>query len=783
MRHQWIYPVLTCLMVIIVQTSHYAWGSLVLLGYWIIRLCYLQNRTLVMISIGLSCIVAVRVHATMHQQQRLEDRAVMIENTEITRHVYPKPTSVVIDGDALRFKAIDTETKEEIRVSYTLQSLEEKHFYQAYAFEQPLSISGIAVLPREQRNFNQFNYRAYLKRHHTFYKLNAATIQQADKEETLPWRLVIDRWRARLFRLIERIMHGKSTTYTQTLLFAKPYGLSDDSMQFYRDTGMIHLISISGLHIHVCIALITYLMIRCGVTKKMTAFILLGCLPIYGMMAGFGTSVFRAVIQSMIYFIGILSGRSQECLDRWSITMLLALLWSPMQIYSIGFQLSYTLSGCLMLWQSNNTLHRFPTCLKPAILSVMMGIVSLPIITYHYFEFPVVSIALNILFVPLFSMIIFPAIIVTFGLSLMIPHSLMIDIMNHVLHMMEKGLSTIGDLPYTRLITGRLSFVAMSVLVLSIGVGLFYLEQQKGTLYRWVGVILCGITALLSTRYTPLGEVVMIDVGQGDSMVIKRPFQDGGIMIDTGGHPQWSAKEQWRQRDKSYALGEQVLIPVLKSMGITHLERVYVSHPDIDHMGALATLVRQFSVEEIAGTEETFQDPTYQSVMQQITHPIHRVIEAPSVMTHGALSLAVLQPQSGDSFDSTNEASLVLYGTIGQYDWLWTGDMEEAAERLMIERYPTLPIDVLKVAHHGSASSSTPEFMRQYQPTIGLISAGEDNQFGHPHPEVIERLEGEEMEIYRTDVQGAIRYRYLPVSTSTIFWSDIETVRSSSDAY
>ncbi|WP_347300070.1 DNA internalization-related competence protein ComEC/Rec2 [Dolosigranulum savutiense] len=757
MSQKGIYLGMMALLVTIMWLTNVHLIAILLLIYWIVRIVILGDRAVIVGATIIAGLMSIRIYL-MPQESAIwpVNQIEPINEQTMQREMFIKPTTVQIDGDRMRFEAVDRVTGESVIGRYQLKTLAEKEAFQQQPFKRPFLLEGHLERPAEHRNRHQFNYRQYLARQGIYYTFEVVELVPSRRAKP-PLAVRIDRWRQSLFDYIDHIMTEKAANYTQTLLFAKKHALPNESIDSYRSTGMIHLISISGLHIQLLITAVSYVLLRLHVTKETTAKILLGILPLYGIMAGMGVSIFRAVMQSAIYFILTSMNKRSYPLDNWSLALILLLFWRPFSIFSIGFQLSYLLSGMLIVLAHNRRLQNLPHYVQPFILSFFVSLLSLPIITYHYFEFPLISIVLNTLFVPFFSVILFPAVVINFVVSIIIPHIFTGTLLSYLLTMTEQFLWAVSDLPFARLIIGRLPLHSMIGLVIGL-IGLFMSLEKKHVSKRLMVVSsMLSLISLFSVRYGPLGQVMMIDVGQGDSLVIKQPFSSAGIMVDTGGKISWHQPEAWRERQQTYTIGKDTLVPTLTAMGITHLERLYITHPDLDHMGEIRELADHFDVREIAGTIHTFRDETYRSLMQGKEMP-HTILEAPQEVRHGKLSLALLQPM--EQFDSDNENSLVLYGEMGGKKWLLTGDIEQAAEQSMIAHYPNLPIDILKVAHHGSPSSSSEAFLQQYQPTIGLISAGVNNQFNHPHPDVLDRLTDYAIEIYRTDQQGGVWYTY-----------------------
>ena len=212
----------------------------------------------------------------------------------------------------------------------------------------------------------------------------------------------------------------------------------------------------------------------------------------------------------------------------------------------------------------------------------------------------------------------------------------------------------------------------------------------------------------------------MIDVGQGDCFLIQQPFNQGNILIDTGG---------LRNKD----LASLTLVPYLRSQGIFELDYVFISHDDFDHCGAYESLSNQI---EIKHTVKKYQEK----------------------MKIGNIEIEMLK--SDVSSNDNNDTSLVIKATINDLVYLFIGDASNLVEKDLIKKYPDLKVDVLKVSHHGSTTGTCSEFLEVVRPKIALISCGKDNRYGHPSDAVLRRLEDYDIKIYRSDLMGMVKIVY-----------------------
>jgi competence protein ComEC len=250
------------------------------------------------------------------------------------------------------------------------------------------------------------------------------------------------------------------------------------------------------------------------------------------------------------------------------------------------------------------------------------------------------------------------------------------------------------------------------------------------------------LTFLLVSRDRDF-ELAMLDVGQGDAVLLR----DGGaaLLVDGGG---WPAGD----------FGGRVLLPALARLGVRALDAVVVSHPDSDHCAGLADLASYLPIGEVWIAPGWGDQPCVRRLLGSTRRRL-RVVWRGDRLSFGRFELAVLHPPPGET-GAGNDRSLVIEATGGGRRLLLTGDVSERVETLLVRRRVLRPVDVLKVAHHGSASSTSLPFLASIAPRWGLVSAGRRNAYGHPADVVLARLARRRAAVLRTDLHGWIRLRW-----------------------
>ncbi|KAA9026372.1 DNA internalization-related competence protein ComEC/Rec2 [Niallia endozanthoxylica] len=673
-----------------------------------------------------------------------------------------------IEGDRLTIKAFDRVTSETLIVRYRIRSAKEKQILQKKLSPGIVCrVKGKLEEPSSSTNENAFDYKKYLQQNHIYWILKP---EQLDMDTCRPkpsFLTILRKIRADGIHYLQAYFPKETVPLAAALLFGTSDLLSSDTMDDYRNLGLVHLLAISGLHIAIIVAIVNFLLLRMGITREKSFVMLIVCLPVYCILTGASPSVNRSVLMTMLLLIGKRWGKNGKLtpLDAISLTFLLYLFVSPLAIFNIGFQLSFLVTFALLIssfYILKRNEHPISLLLVTSFLSM---IITAPLLLYFFFEFSIISLLVNLLYIPLFNVILLPYVLFGFLFHLLFgsivnpllkPLDLLIIFTNQVT---EK----ISMLPWNTVILGRPSLPL--VFLYCWGIFLFFVLWEKGVSgVRKLLLFLLPCTLCIGqwavTNFSSQGEVTFLDVGQGDSIYIRLPYGKGHYLIDTGGTISFE-KKPWQQVNDGYEVGEDTVVPFLKSKGVTTIDKLILTHGDADHVGGAKAVMRELKVREIVLPDIKNRSSLEAELIQlgqQKQTAIRYVHEGESWQVDEN-RFYILSPKENSTLTSNN-ASIVLYTVLGKTSWLFTGDLEKEGELVLMQKYPQLSADVLKVGHHGSHSSTTELFLEQIAPKMAVISAGKNNSFGHPHPEVIERLERKKINILRTDITGAITFTF-----------------------
>lgn len=770
MKGYWLFPALLSLSLTVLCLTQGHWLAFLVVLLCFVRLFATGSRTIFLGTCSIGVITFVICVITINNNQtRMRPTA-----THYT--IVLDPNTVRVDGDQLQFYGDVIKVgsngnlvpiKEKIVCFYRLKSKREQSDWQDVFTYLQLEVIGELELPEKNRNFAQFNYQDFLKQKKIHWLLSIREFKTIEKRHFPFWSIIKKgaELRQLLIKHLKNIPNEKVVAYILALLLGEGEALTEEIRLGFSKIGLVHLLSISGFHIHYLVKLFRQLFLRMGVSNEAVTEALLVVLPIYGAMANWQTGVFRAVVMSWILLLAKRCCWSLSGLDALSLTTILALWCDPYQLLSISFQLSYLLTFLLMLL-NESLQQRIPSKLKREwFLSFIMLLASMPVLSYSFYEFSWIVVATTFLFTPVFSYFLLPILTSILFLSLILfdafPFLWLVEIADDGIKWLEEGIRQLNALGSFLLVTGRPKSLSLVFFILASGFFLWAFEQQKKRVISIIGVIVAFVFLVFSGKIEKEGKVVVIDVGQGDAILIEEPFGKGAYLIDTGGEVTFE-KQAWQIRKKNTSVAKRKLIPALKAEGITTLKTVFLTHGDADHIGSLVELSKEITIERLIFPKGTQEKALLKGALVHLAKQgIHcQTVVAGSIwQPMSTLSLQVLYPF--EKGKGENNDSLILYGKIGGLSWLFTGDIEAEGERLLLEKYPHLQVDCLKVAHHGSKTSTTELFVTQLKPKVALISCGFENRFKHPSSEVLSRLEKEKTLIYRTDLQGAIYYRYV----------------------
>lgn len=599
----------------------------------------------------------------------------------------------------------------------------------SYQLGDQIEVEGTLIEPSTNRNFNLFSYRNYLRSEKIYYQMTDAKIKLIKKDHSFPYS-----------------MKGKITSYLESKNYAsylKLFLLGDNSaveeevLTSYRTNGVSHLFSISGMHITFLSSLLLMVLNRLSENTKRNYLIISMILLFYAFLTNFTPSVTRAIL---LFYLLTLKKFQNWQVTPFSLLLFLAsffLFYNPYYCYHMGFLYSFTVSGTLIYCSTylSNIKGYFK---KLLVLSLLAFLASIPISLYYNFELSFFTPFYNLLFVPFVTILLFPLsffyLIFPFLSSL---YGILIFLLEHV---------SLWFAQYP-LLTVSFAKPSMLFLLFLIFVLLWNFQGIMHHCYKRLGVLAILLMLLYAKPYFRTDPVLtVLDVGQGDAILIELAHGRGNILIDTGGNV-------LKRGDYSYDISQNTLLPYLKSRGIHHLDYLILSHGDFDHMGEAIYLVNHFKVENVILNQDSFNDLEMELIqaLKRKKIPYYQKIKELKI---GNQQFYFLNTRI---YDNENDNSNAIYTEMNNYRFLFMGDAGVEKEKDILEKYNLKNIDFLKVGHHGSNTSSSEYFISSMNPKYSLISVGKNNRYGHPKEEVLNTLSNSK--IFRTDLDGSIEIK------------------------
>lgn len=748
MQNKWIYLAVYCLFGVVfmeLNSTLFLLSVLLTFGYLFVR-----NK-----KIAISCFsVFVGISLYYYLYDSFNVTQVLKTQQNFSGKIVSKP---VINGDQLRF-LFKLNNGEKLYFTYKIQTEEQKNSFSHLSSRSTCKFKGHVIKPKEARNFYVFDFKQYLYRNHIHWMVEPINFSVSKCENESNSLLdQIHMKRAASLKFIDSQFPAPLDGFVQALIFGERGLLEEDTLKSYQDLGLIHLLAISGMHVSLISAFTYFLLVRIGVTKEKAIYTIMLLLPLYVLIAGSTPSVIRAAIMTFLLLVKLRYPKFPlAALDLISLAFILMVLANPYYIFQAGFQLSFIVTLALIV--SNKTILQKYTSLigQLSASSVVAQISSLPIILYHFYQFSLLSIPLNLLYIPLITFIILPMSIGLYVLSIISPTitNYILPLSNELLILVNKVALHMAKSDWQLLALGRPPILLIVAYIFVIVYTFLMWEKHRLGFHRTFLPLIVLIALHWCFPYiSPKGEVTFIDVGQGDSILIELPFRKEVYLIDTGGMIPYE-QESWKKKKDPFSISEDIIIPYLNGKGIRKIDKLILTHPDFDHIGETNKLLDHITISEILMGANSHHVEGEETIIRKAKK---ENVKVKKVKKGDAWSsFRVLSPDK--PYESKNEGSIVLSAFLGGKTWLFTGDIEQGAEESLIDNYPNLRTDVLKVAHHGSSTSTSTELLHQLRPSIAVISVGLNNRYKHPNSEVLKRLEENDVQVLRTDQLGAIRY-------------------------
>lgn len=563
--------------------------------------------------------------------------------------------------------------------------------------------------------------------------------------------------------LFDKWLPEDKASIAKAMVMGDKTDIDNDIRQLYQRSGIAHIIAISGLHIAMFGGTIYHLLRKLSGSFSFAAILGITFIITYGILTGLSGATVRAMIMLILAIIAEVIGRKYDGITAITTALILMLVWNPNSLYQVGFLLSFgaVLGISVILPVIKEVVpERFfkkavmGKLINGLLLSISVQLATLPVILYYFYEAPVYGIILNIIVVPLMSiLLLFLVMLVIGGYFSSILAGISTFIVSLILDTYEMLCKLTDCLPFHIFHAGRPNVLLVLIYYQAVALLLFALHNRKRNVAVFSGIMMIALFAIVDHG----GEVMVniFDVGQGDGIYIRTQANEN-ILIDGGS----STKKN---------VGEYIIKNGLKYYGCDQIDYMIITHSDSDHFSGAMELLNDgsVSVENLVLPRILSPDDEYISLEAAAGDKGCKIyyISCGDELSVDGVTFHCLNPGKILTTDK-NQNSIVLWMQYDRFDMLLTADIDNTIEEKVVKDQffcaqlkRNNRIEVLKVAHHGSATSSSADFINKVGAPVSVISVGKKNRYGHPSMDVVDRLRASGSSIYMTKDDGAITIR------------------------
>ena len=596
-------------------------------------------------------------------------------------------------------------------------------------------------------------------------------VQAGGKENSFAARAA--HWRSLLRQYMEEAMPVADAAVLMGMVFGGYEGIEAQTVRDYSTTGIVHILSVSGAHVALLAGGIIWLGRRMRIKASIAAWGAGAIITAYAMVCGFSAPVVRSVIMGGIGLFAMGTVRRSDARQALWFSFLGMLVYEPRNLFDIGFQLSFgCTAGLLYLMEPFMAMMRGlrPFIREASAATLAAEAAVLPLLSWYFGVVPVASLAAAIIVVPILETAIVTGIAaaVLAGFftgtahALFLASSLLIGTANTI-----NGLLASWPLATVPIPPRWVPCFAFYYFILFWWAGLLpgqRIPPMPAFMRRFaapsLAALLCALAIFAWSILSPGKlEVHFIDVGQGDATLVLTPYRRA-VLIDAGGTA---------GPPSGFDPGERVVVPYLRHVGVSRLDWLILTHAHEDHAGGAAAVAQMIGIRQRADNIDD-SSPVGSAVLKlnaaQANTP-RLLVSGGEELELDGVQIALLMPPGKGNISkaekagrksSENEVSVVVKITYKGQCFLVTGDLEGDGETQLAQQL-TGTCQVLKVGHHGARQAAGDALLNRINPSYAVISVGEGNRYGHPHPETLQRLSNHGVHIFRTDRDGAVIFR------------------------
>lgn len=607
--------------------------------------------------------------------------------------------------------------KEKLVGSYYFKNDEYKFFKKKVNIGSSVIVKGKLVSPKNNTVPYLFNYKKYLYNKRVYYTLKIDNIKILKENSNSFIKLKN--------KVIKHVNSYKDSTYLYAFILGKTELISDEVLTSYRENGISHLFALSGLHVSIFSSILLFILKKLRFKEILNYVLIFIFLLLFSFITGFSPSILRATLLFFLLGINKVFYLNIRTLDILYLVFIILVIINPFIIYNLSFILSFTAAFFLIF--SSDLLkgkNYFVSLFKVSLLSYFA---SLPLSIYYFGYTNLLGTILNLVFVPLVSFVVFPLTLLTFIISKFYS---ILNITTNLLESLSLLFNKFKIIIYFPRINLIFVFIYLSILML-------YIKFKKKICLYLI------IVLLIFFKIRPYMDnntyIYYIDVGQGDSILVVTPHLNKTILIDTGGIV--SFNENYKSN-----IVKNKTIPFFRRIGINRVDYLFLTHGDYDHAGEANELLSNFCVKKVFINKGNINNIEKKINNKEVLRLKNFVIDNIKVNS-----------LNNNVFNNENDDSTILLFNIYDYKFLFMGDASIKTEEYLLNNYILPNVDILKVGHHGSYTSTSTDFINVIKPKYSVISVGENNMYKHPNKSVLDILDN--TKLFRTDVDGTIEVK------------------------
>jgi len=641
-----------------------------------------------------------------------------------------------------------------------------------FQYGDKVQCTGNLRFPRGERNPGGFNHKKYLRAREIDAMMHVRGLENcvilSHGHGNWLFSQVIYPIKSYLSEYLDNSADDVTANFLKGFILGDREQIDPKIIDALSKTGVSHILAVSGLHVGFILLIFWIIFNLLRIPQSCIRCLVIIALILYACVTDLKPPVVRATIMACIFILGPLLQKRSDPFNSLAIAGLAILLFNPADLFEVGFQLSFSAVFSIIYFypifvKRIQAIKKFQPFYKKApiryvidllILSISVQLGTLPLIIFYFGLIPILAIFLNLIIIPAVGLILglaFASFIFNLFWATLAELYVLVNV--YLIHTLVQFVQVVSELPgaYFSVLQPDIVWISISYLALIL---IVHVDRKKRHKFSLILILLIVNFAIWKSAVSsaPVLKVIFFDVGQGDAALISFPHGEH-LLIDGG------------LRNYQYDTGEKVIAPYLKRHGIERLDQIVVTHAHADHIGGVPYLLKHFEIGRVLDNGCWDDSKLYQQYRHlidslQIPHQIIRAgdqlndIPGIDVLFYHPSTYFLENQKDEQSYE--NNSSVVVKVIYGKTNFIFTGDIERGVENHLWRYHDLLKSDVLKIPHHGSITSSSPEFLNYVRPQYAVISVGEFNRFNQPSDVILNRLRQFETKTIRTDRNGAV---------------------------